>query len=191
MAICLLLLLPSLVIGGLIAVTILLTMGRPVFFWQVRPGLYGKYFKLFKFRTMVDRRGLDGELLPDWERLHPVGNFIRRLSLDELPQLYNIMIGDMSLVGPRPLLTSYLQKYTSEQARRHDVRPGITGWAQIHGRQEIPFSQRLSYDVWYVDHRSMALDLKILLLTALQVVRRSGVKPGQDVRDVDDLGLND
>lgn len=173
-----------------VAIVIRITMGGPVFFISTRPGRNGRPFQMLKFRTMLDRRDANGEPLPDWERLHPVGTFIRRASLDELPQLWNIVSGDMSLVGPRPLLTSYLERYTPEQARRHDVRPGVTGWAQVHGRQSIPFSRRLELDVWYVDHRSIALDLRILVMTAIQVLRRTGVKPGQDVRDVDDLGLN-
>lgn len=183
--------LPLLLVGMVVALTIRSAMGSPVFFRQDRPGLNGRIFGLLKFRTMLDTRDAQGQLLPDWERLHPVGSFVRRFSLDELPQLYNVIRGDMSLVGPRPLLPSYLDRYTPEQARRHSVRPGITGWAQIHGRQEIPFSERLRLDVWYVDHRSLGLDLRILAATAIQVLRRSGVKPGQDVRDVDDLGLND
>lgn len=174
----------------MVAIVIRISMGAPVFFVSSRPGRNGMPFRMLKFRTMLDRRDAHGEPLPDWERLHPVGTFIRRASLDELPQLWNIVRGDMSLVGPRPLLTSYLDRYTPEQARRHDVRPGVTGWAQVRGRQNIPFSRRLELDVWYVDHRSIALDLRILVMTALQVVRGSGVKPGQDVRDVDDLGLN-
>lgn len=173
-----------------IAVIIRATMGAPVFFISSRPGRNNKIFRMFKFRTMLEIRDANNELLPDWERLHPVGTFLRRASLDELPQLWNIVRGDMSLVGPRPLLTSYLDHYTPEQARRHVVRPGVTGWAQVHGRQNIPFSRRLALDVWYVDHRNVALDLRILAMTALQVLRGSGVKPGQDVRDVDDLGLN-
>ncbi|MBW3624654.1 MAG: sugar transferase [Armatimonadetes bacterium] len=174
----------------LCALAIRWKMGPPVLFRQVRPGQHAKPFMMVKFRTMLETRDADGSLLPDWERLHPVGSFIRRLSLDELPQLWNVLKGEMSLVGPRPLLMEYLEVYTPEQARRHDVKPGITGWAQINGRQEIPFSKRLELDVWYVDHWSLALDAKILLLTLRQVLRRSGVKPGQDVRDVDDLGLN-
>lgn len=177
-------------VGIIVAVVIRATMGAPVFFISTRPGRGGQPFQMLKFRTMLDRRDASGEPLPDWERLHPVGTFFRRASLDELPQLWNIVRGDMSLVGPRPLLTSYLDRYTPEQARRHEVRPGVTGWAQVHGRQSIPFSQRLELDVWYVDHRNIALDLRILVMTAMQVLRGSGVKPGQDVRDVDDLGLN-
>lgn len=173
-----------------VAIVVRATMGAPMFFISSRPGRKGKPFRMLKFRTMLDHHDVTGEHLPDWERLHPVGTFIRRASLDELPQLWNILRGDMSLVGPRPLLTSYLDRYTPEQARRHDVRPGVTGWAQVHGRQNIPFSRRLELDVWYVDHRSVVLDLRILAMTAIQVLRGSGVKPGQDVRDVDDLGLN-
>jgi len=174
----------------LLAVIIRLTMGSPVLFQQVRPGYKGHPFTVVKFRTMNAARDAKGELLPDAERLTGFGRFLRRLSLDELPQLWNVLRGDMSLVGPRPLLMEYLERYTPQQARRHLVRPGITGWAQVHGRQDIPFSRRLELDVWYVDHRSFWLDLKILFLTAGHAVRSSGVRSGQDVAEVDDLGLH-
>lgn len=167
-----------------------LKLGSPIFFRQKRPGLNGEIFTLVKFRSMTNARDAQGNLLPDHERLHPFGSFLRRSSLDELPELVNVLRSEMSLVGPRPLLVEYLPNYTPEQARRHDVRPGITGWAQINGRQDIMFSKRLELDVWYVDHCSPWLDLKILLLTALKVVAWTGVRPGQDVAQVDDLGLN-
>lgn len=165
-------------------------MGGPALFVQPRPGLRGKIFSLFKFRTMTQETADDGILKSDAERLTPLGRFLRRSSLDELPQLWNVLRGDMSLVGPRPLLTDYLPRYTPEQARRHDVTPGITGWAQVHGRQGVLFSKRLELDVWYVENWSVGLDLKILLMTAGRVFTAHGVKPGQDVGEVDDLGLS-
>ena len=173
-----------------IALLLRLTMGSPVLFRQLRPGYKAEPFTVVKFRTMNDARNASGELLPDSERLTGLGRTLRRLSLDELPQLWNVLRGEMSLVGPRPLLMEYLERYTSEQARRHDVRPGITGWAQVHGRQDIPFSRRLELDVWYVNHRSFWLDLKILFRTIGMALRSSGVRSGQDVAEVDDLGLH-
>ncbi len=173
-----------------IAVLLRLTMGAPVFFRQVRPGYKARPFTVVKFRTMNDARDARGELLPDAERMTGFGHVLRRFSLDELPQLWNVLRGDMSLVGPRPLLTEYLDRYTPKQARRHDVRPGITGWAQVHGRQDIPFSRRLELDIWYVDHRSFWLDLKILVRTLGHALRSRGVRPGQEVAEVDDLGLH-
>lgn len=154
---------------------ILLTMGRPVLYVRPRPGLHGRIFRLYKFRTMTDERGPDGELLPDSDRLTPVGRFIRALSLDELPQLWNVLKGDMSVVGPRPLLVEYLDRYTPFQARRHEVRPGITGWAQVNGRNALTWEEKFRHDVWYVDHQSFSLDLKILLRTLQMVVRREGI----------------
>lgn len=174
---------------ALIALSVRLTMGPPVLFRQKRPGLCGRPFTLFKFRTMGDLRDIKGDLLPDSERLTPLGKFLRRASLDELPELFNVLSGDMSLVGPRPLLLQYLDRYTAEQARRHNVRPGITGVAQLSGRQTIPFSHRLDLDIWYVDHCSFLLDLRILLRTFPSVLAMGGVIPGQDVSVVDDLGL--
>jgi lipopolysaccharide/colanic/teichoic acid biosynthesis glycosyltransferase len=164
------------------------TMGRPALFTQIRPGLHGTAFRLYKFRTMTNQRGQGGEPLSDAVRLTRLGGFLRATSLDELPELWNVLRGDMSLVGPRPLLKSYLQRYSARQSRRHEMRPGLTGWAQINGRQTISFSRRLEYDVWYVDHCSWRVDLKILITTAIRVLRREGVILGQDVRDVDDLG---
>lgn len=166
------------------------TMGRPIFFVQERPGLHGETFKILKFRTM--RQPKEGErwFRTDQVRITKLGSFLRWASIDELPELVNVLKGEMSLVGPRPLLVEYLPKYTSEEARRHDVLPGITGWAQVNGRQAISFSQRFALDTWYVDNWSLALDLKILGLTALQAVRGSGVISGQDVDEVDDLGLS-
>jgi lipopolysaccharide/colanic/teichoic acid biosynthesis glycosyltransferase len=172
-----------------IAVFVHISFGSPVIFRQRRPGLCGKPFTIYKFRTMTDARDINGNLLPDADRLTSFGRFLRRTSLDELPELFNVLKGDMSLVGPRPLLMQYLPRYTAEQSRRHAVRPGITGWAQVNGRQEKLFSQRIEYDLWYIDHWSLWLDLKILLLTVIRVFARKGVIPGQDVAEVDDLGL--
>ena len=150
-------------------------LGSPVFFTQVRPGLHGKPFKMVKFRSMTSERGTDGELLPDAVRLTPFGRFLRSTSLDELPELWNVLKGDMSLVGPRPLLMEYLPLYSPEQARRHEVRPGITGWAQVNGRNAIGWEDKFKLDVWYVDHRSLWLDIKILWLTVKKVLVREGI----------------
>jgi len=150
-------------------------LGSPVFFTQVRPGLHGKPFKMVKFRTMTSERGPDGELLPDAVRLTPFGRFLRSSSLDELPELWNVLKGDMSLVGPRPLLMEYLPLYSPAQARRHEVRPGITGWAQVNGRNAISWEDKFKLDVWYVDHRSLWLDVKILWLTVQKVLVRDGI----------------
>ena len=150
-------------------------LGSPVFFTQVRPGLHGKPFEMVKFRTMTDARGPDGELLPDAVRLTPFGRFLRATSLDELPELWNVLKGDMSLVGPRPLLMEYLPLYSPQQARRHEVRPGITGWAQVNGRNAIGWEDKFTLDVWYVDHRSLWLDIKILWMTVKKVLVREGI----------------
>jgi len=170
---------PALVLlSPLLAVVALLVrvkLGAPVLFKQQRPGLHGKTFHVYKFRTMTDRRGADGALLPDAQRLTAFGKLLRKLSLDEIPQLFNVVRGDMSLVGPRPLLMEYLPLYTEEQARRHDVRPGITGWAQVNGRNAISWEQKFALDVWYVERQSLWLDMKILLLTVVKVFRREGI----------------
>ncbi len=150
-------------------------LGTPVLFRQVRPGLHGRLFTMIKFRTMTDKCGADGTLLPDAQRLTSFGRFLRASSLDELPELWNVLCGDMSLVGPRPLLTEYLPLYTPEQARRHEVRPGITGWAQVNGRNAISWGDKFVLDVWYVDHRSLCLDMRILLLTVRKVLVRDGI----------------
>jgi lipopolysaccharide/colanic/teichoic acid biosynthesis glycosyltransferase len=150
-------------------------LGGPVLFRQVRAGLHGRPFKMVKFRTMTDERGPDGQLLPDAVRLTPFGRWLRATSLDELPELWNVLKGDMSLVGPRPLLMEYLLLYTPEQARRHEVRPGITGWAQINGRNAISWEAKFKLDVWYVDSRSLWLDIKILRLTVKKVLVRDGI----------------
>ncbi len=150
-------------------------LGSPVLFRQVRPGLHGKPFTMVKFRTMTDERGPDGALLPDAQRLTPFGRFLRASSLDELPELWNVLRGEMSLVGPRPLLMEYLPIYTPEQARRHEVRPGITGWAQVNGRNAISWTDKFALDVWYVDHRSLWLDVQILWRTVRKVLLRDGI----------------
>jgi lipopolysaccharide/colanic/teichoic acid biosynthesis glycosyltransferase len=150
-------------------------LGSPVLFKQVRPGLHGQPFTMVKFRTMTDDRGPDGVLLPDAQRLTPFGRFLRASSLDELPELWNVLKGEMSLVGPRPLLMEYLPIYTPEQARRHEVRPGITGWAQVNGRNAISWEDKFALDVWYVDHRSLLLDVRILWMTVKKVLVRDGI----------------
>ncbi|WP_286998371.1 MULTISPECIES: sugar transferase [Comamonas] len=150
-------------------------LGSPVFFRQVRPGLNGLPFEMVKFRTMTDARGPDGLLLPDAVRLTPFGRFLRSTSLDELPELWNVLKGEMSLVGPRPLLMEYLPLYSPEQARRHAVRPGVTGWAQVNGRNAIGWEEKFALDVWYVDHQSLWLDLQILWLTVKKVLVRDGI----------------
>ena len=148
--------------------------GKP-FFFQLRPGKHGKIFKIIKFKTMNDNKDADGKLLPDAERLTAVGKFVRKTSLDEIPQLINVAKGDMSLVGPRPLLTHYLHLYNEFQNRRHEVNPGITGWAQVNGRNAISWDKKFEYDVWYVDHISFILDMKILLLTVKKVLKSDGI----------------
>lgn len=159
----------------ILAILIRQKLGSPIFFTQVRPGLHGKPFKMVKFRTMTDACDEDGNLLPDNMRLTAFGHFLRSTSLDELPELWNVLRGDMSLVGPRPLLMEYLPLYTSEQTRRHQARPGITGWAQINGRNAISWEEKFKLDVWYVDHQSFWLDLKILILTIKKVFVREGI----------------
>ncbi|MBM3409170.1 MAG: sugar transferase [Betaproteobacteria bacterium] len=165
---------------ALLALFIRIRLGSPVLFRQQRPGLHGKLFLMVKFRTMTDARNAQGELLPDAERLTTVGRALRASSLDELPELWNVLCGDMSLVGPRPLLPEYLPLYNQHQARRHEVRPGITGWAQVNGRNALSWEDRFDLDVWYVDHRSFALDLRILALTLRKVLLREGISaPGE------------
>ena len=166
---------------ALLACQVRRKLGSPVFFTQLRPGLHGKPFRMVKFRTMTDKRDIVGALLPDAERLTPFGRFLRASSLDELPELWNVLCGDMSLVGPRPLLMEYLPIYLPEQARRHEVRPGITGWAQVNGRNAISWADKFVLDVWYVDHRSLWLDIKILWLTVLKVLVSDGISaPGEE-----------
>ena len=168
----LLLILPVLL---LIAFLVRVNIGTPIFFTQTRPGLHGKAFTMIKFRTMTNARSPDGALLPDAERLTRFGRFLRSTSVDELPALWNVLKGDMSLVGPRPLLMEYLPLYSPEQARRHDVRPGITGWAQVNGRNAISWNEKFKLDVWYVDHQSFLLDMKILFLTVKRVSQQHGI----------------
>jgi Sugar transferases involved in lipopolysaccharide synthesis len=164
--------LPALLV---LAVVVRLRLGRPVYFVQVRPGLHGQPFRLRKFRTMTDARDASGVLLPDRDRLTSFGRWLRATSLDELPELWNVLRGEMSLVGPRPLLTEYLPLYDATQRRRHEVRPGITGWAQVNGRNAITWEEKFRLDVWYVDHRSLWLDARILWITLDRVFRRHGV----------------
>lgn len=166
------LLLPA---GLVIALLVRIVNGSPVLFRQTRPGKDGRLFEMMKFRSMTDARDETGALLPDAERLTSLGRFLRSTSLDELPEFWNVLKGDMSLVGPRPLLVEYLERYDAEQARRHEVRPGITGWAQVNGRNAISWERKFALDVWYVDNRSLGLDLKILAMTLLQVIRGRGV----------------
>lgn len=149
--------------------------GAGTFFTQERPGRNGKIFKVIKFKTMTDERDADGNLLPDAERLTPVGRFVRSTSIDELPQLINVLKGDMALIGPRPLLVKYLPLYSKEQARRHEVRPGITGWAQCHGRNSISWTEKFKLDVWYVDHCSLITDIKVIFITIKKVLLRDGI----------------
>ena len=149
--------------------------GAGAFFTQERPGRNGKIFKVIKCKTMTDERGADGNLLPDAERLTPVGRFVRSTSIDELPQLINVLKGDMALIGPRPLLVQYLPLYSPEQARRHEVRPGITGWAQCHGRNSISWTEKFKLDVWYVDHCTLITDIKVIFITIKKVLLRDGI----------------
>ena len=165
--------------------------GAGVFFTQERPGKDGKIFRVIKFKTMTDERDDHGDLLPDAQRLTKVGRFVRSTSLDELPQLINVLKGDMSFIGPRPLLPQYLLVYDDFQKRRHKVRPGISGWAQVHGRNHCKLSKKFEYDVWYVDHCSLTTDLKILWLTVMNVLKRSDIGEGAgDMEDIDDLGFS-
>ena len=159
----------------LIGFFVRMKIGSPVLFKQVRPGLHGRPFVIYKFRTMTDGRDEDGVLLPDGERLTRLGRFLRKTSMDELPELFNVIKGDMSIVGPRPLLMQYLDRYTPEQARRHEVKPGITGWAQVNGRNAISWEDKFKLDVWYVDNWSLWMDVKIILMTVMKVLKGEGV----------------
>lgn len=162
--------------------------GAGAFFKQKRPGLNGKPFFVVKFKTMTDERDANGKLLPDAQRLTKVGRFVRSTSIDELPQLWNVLKGDMAFIGPRPLLMQYLPLYTPEQNRRHDVRPGITGWAQVHGRNLLMLSKKFEYDVWYVDNLTLGLDIKIIWMTVMNVLKRSDIGEGaENMSEVDDL----
>lgn len=164
--------------------------GAGAFFFQERPGLKGKIFRIVKFKTMTDERDANGNLLPDEDRLTAVGRFVRSTSIDELPQLWNVVKGDMSLIGPRPLLPQYLPLYTQEQMRRHDVRPGITGWAQVHGRNNITWGRKFELDVWYVDHLTLKTDIDIILSTLKKVVVRDGINADGEVTAPDFTGYN-
>ena len=164
----------------IISISIRMVNGKGIFFKQPRPGLDGKAFTIYKFRTMKNSLDENGVFLPDSDRLTPFGKFLRSTSLDELPELINVIKGDMSLVGPRPLLMQYLERYTPVQARRHEVKPGITGWAQVNGRNAITWEEKFAFDVWYVDHHCLSLDLKIIFMTIWKIVRREGInQPGQ------------
>jgi lipopolysaccharide/colanic/teichoic acid biosynthesis glycosyltransferase len=171
-AIALLILSPLILI---MAIAIYVRMGKPIIFAQLRPGQNGRIFTFYKFRTMTDERDFNGNLLPDEQRLTAFGQFLRQTSLDELPQLWNVVKGDMSFVGPRPLMVDYLDRYSPEQARRHEVTPGITGWAQINGRNALTWQEKFKLDVWYVDHWNLWLDLKILFLTVWKVLQKEGI----------------
>jgi sugar transferase EpsL len=184
---CLIVLSPLIAATALVIVT---TMGSPMFFRQRRPGKGAKPFTILKFRTMTDRRDALGNLLPDQARLTRTGRWIRRWSIDELPQLFNVLSGDLSLVGPRPLLMHYLPLYDSEQARRHDVKPGITGWAQVNGRNAISWDEKFKLDVWYVDHWSITLDFKILWMSLLLVLKGEGISAGGSATMPEFLGHN-
>ena len=166
--------------------------GAGAFFTQERPGKDGKIFKVIKFKSMTDERDADGNLLPDAQRLTKVGSFVRKTSIDELPQLINVLKGDMALIGPRPLLVQYLPLYSKEQARRHEVRPGITGWAQVNGRNLCKMSKKFEYDVWYVDNCSLVTDMKIVWMTVMNVLKRSDIGEGAgNMAEVDDLGFSE
>jgi lipopolysaccharide/colanic/teichoic acid biosynthesis glycosyltransferase len=178
--------LPLLVLAGLIR----RKLGSPVLFCQVRPGLHGQPFEMMKFRSMTDERSADGVLLPDDQRLTPFGRFLRASSLDELPELWNVLKGDMSLVGPRPLLMEYLPLYTSEQARRHEVRPGITGWAQVNGRNAISWEDKFALDVWYVDRSCLWLDMRILWMTVRKVLLRDGISAAGEATMTRFMGIH-
>lgn len=175
----------GLVVAGplllILAVLVRIFLGSPVLFRQQRPGLDAEPFEILKFRTMTDAVGPDGELLPDKDRLTAFGRFLRASSLDELPELWNVLVGDMSLVGPRPLLMEYVPLYNDSQMRRHDARPGITGWSQVNGRNAISWDEKFALDVWYVDNQSMLLDIKILFMTVGSIVRRDGINASENV----------
>ena len=169
-----------------VAILVRLKLGSPVLFIQERPGFRARPFRMVKFRTMTDARGQDGELLPDEQRLTPFGKFLRSSTLDEFPEMWNVLIGDMSVVGPRPLLMRYISRYSAFQARRMEVRPGVTGWAQVNGRNAISWEEKFALDVWYIDHRSFWLDMKIVVLTFFKVFARSGINSG-DGRAVEEF----
>lgn len=171
---------PALLLIGAAALLVRLETGEAAFFLQVRPGLYGKPFKLYKLRSMISQTEKEGRLLSDMERITRIGRIIRLLSIDELPQLLNILKGDMSFVGPRPLLMQYLPLYNEEQARRHLVRPGVSGWAQVNGRNALSWEEKFKLDSWYVDHVSLRLDLRIVWMTIVNILKRQGINAGED-----------
>jgi lipopolysaccharide/colanic/teichoic acid biosynthesis glycosyltransferase len=174
-----------------VAIIIRIRMGSPIVFTQLRPGQHGTIFNVYKFRTMTSDCDAEGNLLSDEERLIPLGQFLRKASLDEFPQLFNVLRGDMSFVGPRPLLVRYLERYSPEQARRHDVRPGITGWAQVNGRNALTWDEKFRLDLWYVDNWSLWLDFKILLLTVKKVIAQEGISQSADVVAMPEFFGND
>ncbi|MBC1193985.1 sugar transferase [Microcystis aeruginosa BLCCF158] len=176
---------------AIIAILLWITSGHPILFTQPRPGKDGRIFKFYKFRTMTDERDSSGNRLPDEKRLTAVGQFLRKTSLDELPQLWNVLKGEMSFVGPRPLLVAYLDRYTPEQARRHEVIPGITGWAQINGRNALSWEEKFQFDIWYIDHWNLWLDFKILVLTVIKVLKREGITQTNHVTMSEFLGITE
>jgi len=173
-----------------IYVVLRIKLGRPVMLRQKRPGFMGRPFNICKFRTMTDQRDVNGKLLPDEERITPIGRFIRSYSLDELPEVFNVLRGEMSFVGPRPLIMQYLDRYTAEQARRHEVMPGITGWVQVKGRNSLTWEEKFALDVWYVDHQSFMLDIRILFMTIWKVLRREGISQEGYVAAEEFMGSN-
>jgi len=178
-------------ISIVVAIVVGIRIGTPIVFTQMRPGKNSQIFTVYKFRTMTGDCDADGNLLSDEERLIPLGQFLRKASLDELPQLWNVLMGDMSFVGPRPLLVRYLERYSPEQARRHDVRPGITGWAQVNGRNTLTWDEKFRLDLWYVDNWSLWLDLKILLLTVKKVIKQEGISQSANVVAMPEFFGND
>ena len=170
-----------------VAILVRLKLGSPVLFVQERPGLRARPFRMVKFRTMTDARGPDGELLPDEQRLTPFGRFLRATSLDEFPEMWNVLLGDMSVVGPRPLLMRYVPRYSPFQARRMEVKPGVTGWAQVNGRSAIGWDEKFALDIWYVDHRSFWLDMKIVVMTFFKVLARSGAERDKNVPPLEEF----
>jgi lipopolysaccharide/colanic/teichoic acid biosynthesis glycosyltransferase len=173
---------------AILAIAIYFKMGSPVIFDQARAGKDNRIFTFYKFRTMNDQRDSNGNLLPDKERLTPLGEFLRQTSLDELPQLWNVLRGDMSFIGPRPLIAAYLDRYTPEQARRHEVTPGITGWAQVNGRNSISWEKKFQLDVWYIDHWNLWLDLKILIQTVVKIIAKEGIDEDQNTTSTEFMG---
>jgi lipopolysaccharide/colanic/teichoic acid biosynthesis glycosyltransferase len=171
----------------IVAILVRLKLGSPVLFIQERPGFLGRPFRMVKFRTMTDERGPAGELLPDEQRLTPFGKFLRATSLDEFPEMWNVLIGDMSVVGPRPLLMRYVARYDAFQARRMEVKPGVTGWAQVNGRNSLSWEEKFALDVWYVDHRTFLLDMKIVVMTFFKVLARSGAERDKNVPPLEEF----